>query len=135
MRYLRMVFAAVLATVAYYVYGYLVYGRLIAYAYVPYTGVFRPGEVVVGYMPWGMGGTFLALLALTVLYARNYQEDHHLLEGAKFGLLVGLFVVGDFVVHDYVILNIGRELAVLQAAAAIPEWTLVGMIIALVYRP
>jgi hypothetical protein len=56
-------------------------------------------------------------------------------DGARFGVLVGSFVVCAFVLHNYVNLNIGLKFALGQAAAYFVQWTLVGIVIGLVYRP
>jgi len=45
--------------------------------------------------------------------------------GARFGVLIGLFVVCAFVLHNYVNLNIGLKLALEQAVAYFLQWTIV----------
>jgi hypothetical protein len=133
MNYLRIVIAAICATIVYFLYGWGVYGVLIAAEYTPFD-IYRSAADVMPYMPLGMAATFLAMLVLSLIYAKGY-EGRGILEGARFGFLVSLFVVAAFVVHDFVILKIGARLAVAQALASIPEWTLVGVVIGLVYRP
>ena len=56
-------------------------------------------------------------------------------EGARFGVLLGIFVVCAFVLHHYVNLNIGLKLALGQAAAYFLQWTIVGIVIGLIYKP
>jgi len=56
-------------------------------------------------------------------------------EGARFGLLVGLFVVFAFASVNYATLNVGRKIAVMTAAAGLVEWLVIGTIIGLVYTP
>ena len=56
-------------------------------------------------------------------------------EGARFGALIGIFVVCAFVLHNYVNLNIGLKLALGQAAAYFVQWTIVGIVIGLIYKP
>ena len=58
-----------------------------------------------------------------------------LVEGARFGALVGIFAVCAFVIHNHVNLNIGLRLTVGQAAAYFVEWTAAGAVIGLLYRP
>jgi len=53
---------------------------------------------------------------------------------ARFGALVGLYAVGAFVLHNHVNLRIGAKLTFLQAMAYFIEWTVVGMVIGLIYR-
>jgi flagellar biosynthesis protein FliR len=48
---------------------------------------------------------------------------------------VALAVVGAFVVHNYVNLNIGLSLTVPQAVVYCLEWVIVGMAIGVIDRP
>jgi len=86
-------------------------------------------------MPAGMAAMFVAMLVLAVLYALLYQGGSGLVEGARFGALIGVFAVCAFVVHNYVNLNIGLTLTLQQAVAYFAEWTVTGIAIGLIYRP
>ena len=55
--------------------------------------------------------------------------------GARFGLLIGIFVAGAFVATNFTVLNIGPKLALEMAPASLLEWTLVGSVLGLVYKP
>jgi uncharacterized membrane protein len=55
--------------------------------------------------------------------------------GTHFGVLLGAFVVCAFVLHNYVNLNIGVKLALGQAVAYFLQWTIVGIVIGLIYKP
>lgn len=82
---------------------------------------------------------FLSMLVLAVLYALMYQGGASLglglMEGARFGALIGLFAIGSFVLHNYVNLNIGLALTIQSAVAYFVEWTVAGIVIGLIYRP
>src|SRR5262249_8994109 len=56
-------------------------------------------------------------------------------EGLRFGMLIGTFSVCTFVFHNYVNLNIGLRLTLIQAVAYFLEWLLVGVVIGAVYNP
>jgi hypothetical protein len=56
-------------------------------------------------------------------------------EGARFGVLLGVFVVFAFAAVNYATLNIGRRLAVMVGAAGFFEWLIIGIVIGLVYKP
>jgi hypothetical protein len=86
-------------------------------------------------MPLGMLGLLLAILALAVMYALIYRGGSGLVEGARFGALVGVFAAGSFLMHNYVSLNIGLKLAVEQTVAYFLQWVSVGVVLGLVYRP
>jgi hypothetical protein len=90
-------------------------------------------------MPIGMAAMFVAILALAVLYAGMVHGGpglvSGLVQGLRFGSLVGVFAIGSFVVHNYVNLNIGGKLTLQQSVAYFVEWVVVGMVIGLIYRP
>jgi hypothetical protein len=67
--------------------------------------------------------------------ALAYRGGPGMAEGARFGVLIRLFAVCGFVLHNYVNLNIGLNLTVKQAVAYFAEWTIVGIVIGLIYRP
>jgi hypothetical protein len=72
---------------------------------------------------------------LAVLYAMLYQGGSGLIEGIRFGALIGLFAVCSFVIHNHVNLNIGLALTIKQSLAYFVEWVITGMVIGLIYRP
>jgi uncharacterized membrane protein len=86
-------------------------------------------------MPIGMLAMFVALVAIAVLYAMIYSGGSGIVEGARFGSLIGIFAIGSFVVHNYVNLNIGLKLTIQQSVAYFVQWILIGIVIGLVYRP
>jgi hypothetical protein len=91
------------------------------------------------HMPGGMVGMFVSILALAVIYAMLYQGQSSVAEGARlgamFGVLIGIFSVGSFVLHNYVNLNIGSALTLQQPVAYFVEWTVTGIVIGVIYRP
>jgi hypothetical protein len=86
-------------------------------------------------MPAGMAFMFVAIVVLAVIYAMLYRGGSGIIEGARFGALIGVFAIGSFVVHNYVNLQIGLKLTIQQAIAYFAEWVIVGLVIGLIYRP
>jgi hypothetical protein len=86
-------------------------------------------------MPLGMLAMFVALVAIAVLYARVYIGGSGLVEGARFGALIGVFAIGSFVVHNYVNLNIGLKLTFQQSIVYFVQWVIVGIVFGLIYKP
>ena len=99
-----------------------------------YPAVYRSEEGIKSVMPMGMAAMLVAILVLAVMYSMLYQGGSGLAEGARFGILIGVFSVGSFVVHNYVNLNIGWKLTAQQAGAYLVEWIAVGIAIGLIYR-
>jgi hypothetical protein len=141
MSILRIILASIGAFVAYFVFGGAVFVLLpgLKTEFQKYSGIYRDHEGQMSHMPAGMAGILLAIVALAVLYAWGHPQALDLRSGAVagllFGVLVGLFVVGGFVIHNFANLQIGAKLAVQQAIAYFVEWLIVGVVIGLIYRP
>lgn len=72
MDYPRVVLAAVVATGAFFIYGFLVHGILIAADYVPYPeGVYRAGAAAQSHMLYSLAGIFVAILVFATIYAHS----------------------------------------------------------------
>jgi hypothetical protein len=137
MNYASLGLAALGGTVASFAFGFLVFWLvpgLIKEGH-KYPAVFRPKEEMMKVMPIGLVATFLSILAVAIIFAMNHQVRPGTTEGARFGVLIGIFVVCAFVLHNYVNLNIGLKLALGQAAAYFVQWTIIGIVIGLIYKP
>jgi hypothetical protein len=141
MNILRIVLASIGAFVAYFVFGGAVFVLLpsLKTEFQKYSGIYRDHEGQMSHMPVGMAGILLAIVALAVLYAWSHPQAMDMAAGARagllFGVLIGLFVVGGFVIHNFANLQIGAKLAVQQSIAYFVEWLIVGVVIGLIYRP
>lgn len=88
-----------------------------------------------GYMPLGFAYTLIGTFVITMIYARSYSGGSRAAEGARFGLLMGIFVVCTFVGHNCVTLNIDGKLALEPAASTLVQWMVVGIVMGLIYKP
>jgi len=133
----RIALAALGGFVAYFVLGGLSFAvsPSLKNEFLKYPAVYRPQEGQMRFLPAGMVAMFVAMLALAAIYAMLYQGGSGLAIGARFGALIGVFVVGAFVVHNYVNLNIGLKLTLEQAVAYFVEWLVTGIVTGLIYRP
>jgi hypothetical protein len=136
MNYTRIALAGLGATVAYFLIGFLLFAVLpLADEVRKFAAVYRPEESMKRVAPVGMVALLVAMMALAVLYALIYRDVPWLAQGLHFGLLVGVFSAGTFMLHNYVSLNISLRLAVFQALAYFIQWVVVGVVVALIYRP
>src|SRR5579862_1386186 len=142
MSYSHLALAALGATVAYFAYGFLVFWLVpsLVNESRKYPAVFRSHEEINKVMPMGMVAMLVCILVAAVLFAMIHPggagaAGPGAVAGARFGALIGLFVVCGFVIHNYVNLNIGVKLAVQQAIAYFVQWIIVGVAIGLIYRP
>ena len=137
MNYSRIALATLGGTVAYFFVGFLLFAILpfMVNEFRKYPAVYRAQDEIKKVMPAGMLAMLIAIGALAVLYALMYRGGSGLVEGALFGALIGVFAIGSFVVHNYVNLQIGWKLTVLQAVAYFCEWVIVGIVMGMIYRP
>jgi hypothetical protein len=135
MNYARLVLAALAATVFDAVYGFLVYGMLLAPEFGRYPGVYRSNDAGMAYLPLMFAGLFIAIVAVAIIYAKGYEGGSGAAEGARFGFLLGVFVVFAFAAVNYAVLEVGRKIAAMTAAAGFVEWLAIGLVIGLIYRP
>ena len=136
MNYSRIALAGLGATVAYFALGFLLFAVLpLADEVRQFAAVYRPEESMKQVAPVGMVAILVAMLALAALYASGFRDGSPVARGVRFGLLVGVFSAGSFVLHNYVSLNIGLRLALLQAVAYFVQLLGAALIIAFIYRP
>ena len=135
MNYARLAMAAVAATVFDAAYGFLVYGMALAPEFARYPSVYRSNEDGQAFLPLMFAGLLIAIVCVAIIYAKGYEGGSGAAEGLRFGIVLGVFVVFAFAGVNYAVLNIGRKLAVMTAAAGFVEWLVIGTIIGLVYKP
>ena len=137
MNYPRLGLAALGGTIASFAFGFLVLWLAPALFEEArkYPAVWRKPEEMMAVMPIGLVATFIAILVAAILFAMIRQGRSGAAEGAHFGVLMGIFVVCAFVLHNYVNLNIGLRLALGQAVAYFLQWTVIGTVIGLIYKP
>jgi hypothetical protein len=133
--YGRAAVAALVATLVYYMVGFFTEGWLFRGDFAMYSAVYRSSDTVMRYMPLGMVFSLISAFVVAMIYARLCSGRKGLIEGMRLGALIGIFVACAFVGTNYVILNIGGKLALKEAAGSFVQWTLVGIVIGLIYRP
>ena len=133
----RLLLAALAGTVAQLAVGFLLLGLMpgLLDEARKHPNLFRPEAEMMRVMPIGLAASFLAVLVAAVLFARTHRSGTGAKEGARFGVLVGLFVVFGFVLHNYANFNLGPNLALQQAVAYFVQWAVIGVVIGLVYKP
>jgi len=135
MNYGRLALAAVAATVVDGVYGFVVYGNILSGEFARYPAIYRSSETQTPFLPLMFAGILFAMLVASYLYAKGYEGGNGLQEGMRFGVLIGLVMVGYVAGVNYAIMNIGRRMAAAYALAGLVEWVVVGMAIGFIYHP
>jgi hypothetical protein len=135
MNYSRIALAGLAATVAYFALGFLLLSLLpLADEIRRFAAVYRSEDSMMRVAPVGMAAMLLAMMALATLYAVTFRDGSSVARGVRFGLLIGVFAAGSFVLHNYVSLNIGLRLALLQAIAYFIQLFGACVVIAVIFR-
>jgi hypothetical protein len=137
MNYSRIALAALGATVAYFVIGGILFAALpsLQKEFMNYPAVYRSKDDMKRVMPMGMISILVGIFVVAVLYAMAYPAGGGVLDGARFGALIGVFAVCGFALHNHMLMNIGLKLTVGQAISSFVQWLVVGIVISLIYAP
>ena len=131
----RFALAALAALVAYFTVGGIFFAvPAMRTEFAKYPAIYRTGEATSSVMPVGMLGILLAIGAAAAIFARMHPAGAGIQEGIKFGIILAVFQLGSFVLHNHMMLNIGWRLSALQGVVYATEWIAVGVVISLVYR-
>ena len=134
MNFGRVVAAGVAATVWDAIYGFCVYGILLAPEFAKYPNVYRPNDVGQTLLPMMFAGILVAMIVAAAIYAKGYEGGSGVSEGARFGVLLAVFVVCVFTGVNYATLNINKKITGMLAVAGFFEWLIAGIVIGLVYK-
>lgn len=107
--------AALAAFVAYLVVGGIFFAiPAMRTEFAKYPAVFRTGEPNMAVMAAGMFGIFVAIGAAAAIFARIHPAGAGVESGITFGVVLAVFQLGSFVLHNHMLLNVGRRLSALQ---------------------
>ncbi len=134
MNYTRLAIAAVAATIVDGLYGFLVWGKVLAGEFGRYPDIYRPGDDMSAF-PLMFAGILIGMFFASWIYAKGYQGGSGLSEGLRFGLVIGLLQAAYSAGTSYGTMRIGMKMAATYAAGGFGEWLLVGLAIGLVYKP
>ena len=131
----RLALATLAALVAYFIVGGIFFTiPAMGAEFAKYPAIYRIGEAINSVMVVGVLGILLAIAVAATIFARMHPAGAGIKAGVKFGILLALFQLGSFVLHNYMLLNIGPRVSTLQGTAYMAEWIVVGIVISRVYR-
>jgi hypothetical protein len=114
--------------------GYLVHNVLLTEHYAVLTNVFRP-EAEMMDMMWLM---FVSSAIYLYLFCRIFTAGYKgegVMEGVRFGLMLGLFFSVPAAIDNYVVYPITTALAALWFMSGVISFVIAGAIFAAIYRP
>ena len=131
----RVALAAVAAWVLYLSISFVVHGILLRDLYMQYTGVMRPEAEASGILPIGFAFALVGVFAFAYAYAKGYEGGSGLLEGLRFGVLVGILLCAFGSIWEYMVWPVGKRLLVAWLVDHIAEFAIYGMVVGPIYKP
>ena len=133
MKFGRVAGAALAAWVVYLGVSPLVNNVLLADLYAQHARVFRPqAEMNVAF---GLVAALIGFFVFAYAYAKGYEGGAGVVEGLRFGVVVGLLLAAFSVAWNYVVLPVSGALAAAWIVDVIVEMAIYGAVVGLVYRP
>jgi len=137
MNYPRLLMAAVAAWAAYILVGMVMHEVMLDEVW---EALYREGTVRSEAMartvaPTSYGLALIGSLVFAYIYAKGYEGTPPLQEGMRYGVLVGLLVVGFGIAWAYSMFPVPTDFLIWMSVAEMIEFTVMGMVAGLVYGP
>jgi hypothetical protein len=128
----RYLAASIAVYAAYLALGFLIHGVILKPAYDSLKSVWRPDMQSKMWIEW-MNGFFTSFL-FTYIFTKGY-EGKGIMEGLRFGLIVGLFISIPMAYGTYMIIAVPYWLALQWFLYGTAQSIVGGAIVAAVYKP
>ncbi len=116
------------------VFGYLIHGVGLSETYQSLASVFRPKAEMDSMMWMMMAGGAVSLLLFCHIFTLGH-EGKGVMEGVRYGTLIGVFVSIPMSVDHYVIYPLTGELAVIWFVSGVVGFVISGAVFAAIYKP
>jgi hypothetical protein len=128
----RWIISSIVIFIAVQIFDYVEHGLILSGAYEPLLGIWRAD---MNSVMWIMYVTSLIFAFLFVYIFSKGYEGKGILEGVRYGLLIGLLMVGIGIFNQYVIYPIPFSLAIQWFIYGMVRYGLYGIIAAAIYKP
>ena len=128
----RYIAASLAVYVIYLALGFLIHGVILAPTYQSIKGVWRPDLTSKMWIEWMDG--FLISFLFTYIFTKGY-EGKGIMEGVRFGLIVGLLISIPVAYGTYMIIPIPYYLALEWFLYGTAQAMVLGVVAAAVYKP
>jgi hypothetical protein len=116
-------------------FGAFIHHGMLGSIYAANAAAFRPDPEIVRRLPIGYAVQLVGFFIAASMYARLNANGRGIIEGLRFGALVGLVPVSFVVVWNYVTQPISAVLGVAEAFEYVVGATICGAIVGAVYGP
>jgi len=131
----RIALAAVVAWLVSLAIGVFVNDYLFAGMIADNGAALRSLSDITANLPIGLGVLLIAFFALSYAYARGYEGGSGIAEGVRFGVTIGVIIVGFGTVWMWVMFPLNAQFGVAMMVDSIVEAAIYGAIIGAVYKP
>ena len=131
----RVALAAVVAWALSLPIGVLVNDVLLKSIFDVNRAALRPDAEVLGRLPIGFAFLLVAYFAFAYVYAKGYEGGSGVAEGARFGVLVSLIVIGFSLIWQYVMYPITASMSAAIIIDMVVEMTIYGAVVGAIYKP
>lgn len=128
----RYVIAGIAVFATFQVCDMIIHGRILMKDYEALASMWRPDMMSLMWIMW-ITGLILSFL-FAFVFVKGY-EARGMLEGVRYGLVIGLMMNGVGAFNQYVLFPIPFVLAVKWFVFGMIEFILAGLVVAAIYRP
>ena len=114
--------------------GFVINNVLLADSYAALAHVWRPMEEMNAKMWIFFVTSFIAIFLFCYIFTKGY-ENKGLLEGLRYGGLIGLFVSVPMAYDSYVVYPLPYTMALKWFLTGMAYWIALGAVLSLVYKP
>jgi hypothetical protein len=131
----RIALAAVVAWLVSLAIGVFVNDYLFAGMIAANGAALRPTSAITANLPIGLGVLLIAFFALAYAFAKGHEGGSGIVEGVRFGVTIGVIIVGFGTVWMWVMFPLNAQFGVAMMVDSIVEAAIYGAIIGVVYKP
>ncbi len=130
----RWVFASLAIFILSQILEFIIHGLILSGAYEATAALWRP-EQEMNSMMWMMwlSGLIIAFI-FVYIFAKGY-EGKGIMEGIRFGVLIGIFFSIPMSLGSFAMISMPGALAISWFIWGVIEYTLLGIVTALIYKP
>lgn len=114
--------------------GFLIHGVLLSETYQGLTGVFRPEAEMMDMMWMMYVSGAVTVFMFCYIFTKGY-EGKGIMEGVRFGALIGFLMAGAGSIDAHVIYPIPENVASIWLVTGIVSFMIAGAVFAAIYKP
>ena len=114
--------------------GYVIHEVLMGDTYEKLASIFRPEAEMMDMMWMMMVSGAVMMFMFCYIFTRGY-EGKGIMEGVRFGFLIGLLMAGPMAIDPHVIYPVPAEVATICLISSVMSLIIAGAVFASIYKP